>query len=351
MSIIKHIQSFHDSVLDFQPFALTTTIKQQDKHIDITLGYPIEREKARLSTALSAHLHANGFADIDITINSAIQTHTVQAGLKPLAGVKNIIAVASGKGGVGKSTVSVNLATSLQQQGAMVGILDADIYGPSQAQMLGGATRPESLDGKTMQPVIRHGMQTLSIGDLIDEDTAMIWRGPMVTQTLMQLFNECRWQALDYLIIDLPPGTGDTQLTLAQQIPVSGAVIVSTPQDIALLDAKKAKTMFDKVAINVLGLIENMSFYTCPQCGHQAHIFGQDGGKKLAQQYDIPLLGQLPLDQAIRLQSDQGIPIVNAQPDSEIATLYRQIALKLSANLAGRQKSFSQVFPKIVVER
>lgn len=217
--------------------------------------------------------------------------------------------------------------------------------------MLGGAEAPESLDGKTIQPVLRHGLQTLSIGDLVTEDTAMIWRGPMVTQTLMQLLNECRWHNLDYLIIDLPPGTGDTQLTLSQSIPVAGAVIITTPQEIALLDAKKAKTMFDKVHIPVLGLVENMSHYHCPNCGHEAHIFGTDGGRALAARYQLPLLGQIPLHEAIRLQADGGNPTTTADPHGELARLYQTIAARTAAQLSQRQKSFTQAFPGIVVER
>ena len=245
----------------------------------------------------------------------------------------------------------MNLAIALSQLGAATGLLDADIYGPSQARMLGGATRPESTDGRTMQPIPRHGLQTLSLGDLVEEDTAMIWRGPIVTQTLLQLFRETRWKDLDYLIIDLPPGTGDTQLTLSQQIPVAGAVIITTPQDIALLDAKKAKTMFDKVAVPVLGLVENMSSYTCPNCGHEAHIFGKDGGKLLAVSHHLPYLGDIPLDIRIREETDNGNPTTAAEPDSDIAKRYRTIALRTTAHLAARQKSETQAFPKIVVER
>lgn len=327
-----------------------TKITQNDNTLTLTVGYPLALEKTRLSSELSAYLAAQGHFFSNIQIESNITKHRVQAGLQPIAEIKNIIAVASGKGGVGKSTVSVNLAAALSQQGANVGILDADIYGPSQPTMLGGVQRPESKDGKTMEPIIRHGMQTLSIGDIVEDDTAMIWRGPMVTQTLIQLISECNWRALDYLIIDLPPGTGDTQLTLAQRIPVTGAVIVTTPQEVALLDVKRAKTMFDKVRIPNLGIIENMSFYHCPNCGHEEPIFGRHGGAALAERYHIPLLGQIPLDIRIRESGDNGLPIVLAAPDSQLAKNYLNIALKLGWQLATQQKSYTQAFPKIVVE-
>ncbi|MDO5091149.1 MAG: iron-sulfur cluster carrier protein ApbC [Cardiobacteriaceae bacterium] len=348
--LITRIQHWHDPVLDLQPFA-KQEITFENGILTLATGFPCTLEHDRLETAIRelAASHETPVKKIRFAVN--IKAHAVQAGLKPLPGVKNIIAVASGKGGVGKSTLSVNLAIALSQQGASVGLLDADLYGPSQSHMLGGAEAPQSLDGKTIQPVHRHGLQTLSIGDLVTEDTAMIWRGPMVTQTLMQLLSECRWDNLDYLVIDLPPGTGDTQLTLAQQIPVAGAVIVTTPQEIALLDAKKAKTMFDKVAIPVLGLVENMSHYHCPNCGFDAHIFGHDGGKALAERYQLPLLGQIPLDASIRSHADHGNPTAAADPHGHLARLYQTIAARTAALLAARQKSFTQAFPKIVVER
>lgn len=329
-----------------RPFA-HADISEHGDTLLITVGYPLAQEQARLRSALAAQL--NRPAD-SIHLETVIKKHAVQINLQPLSMVKNIIAVASGKGGVGKSTVSVNLACALQAQGAAVGLLDADIYGPSQPMMLGGVKRPESKDGKTMEPIMRHGLQTLSIGDIVEDDTAMIWRGPMVTQTLMQLMRECNWRTLDYLVIDLPPGTGDTQLTLAQQIPVAGAVIVTTPQDIALLDVKRAKTMFDKVRIPSLGLIENMSVYHCPNCGHEAHLFGKDGGRKLAAQYHLDLLGQLPLDIKTREYGDNGTPITLAEPDSESAKIFRHIAYHLGINLAAREKVHGHTFPKIVVE-
>ena len=344
------IHNWHDPVLDLAPFA-KQPVTLDNHTLTLTTGFPCALEHHRLETALREHLAAHGIEVKKIRFAVNIKAHAVQAGLKPLPGVKNILAVASGKGGVGKSTLSVNLAIALSQQGASVGLLDADIYGPSQAMMLGGASAPQSLDGQSIQPVYRHGLQTLSMGDLVSDDTAMIWRGPMVTQTLMQLLSECRWGNLDYLILDLPPGTGDTQLTLAQQIPVAGAIIITTPQEIALLDAKKAKSMFDKVAIPVLGLVENMSYYHCPQCGHDAHIFGTDGGKALAERYQLPLLGQIPLTETIREQADSGNPTAAFAPHSELARLYQTIAVRSAAQLAMRQKNYTQAFPKIVVER
>ena len=346
----KSIRHFIDPASGRAIFA-EARIDEQDALTRITVGYPCRQERPRLERQLGEWLDGQGFPAHALEITSEITPHRVQAGLKPLAEVKNLIAVASGKGGVGKSTVSANLAVALKRQGAAVGLLDADIYGPSQAKMLGGAQRPLSSDGKTMEPVIRHGLQTLSMADLIDEETAMIWRGPMVTQTLIQLLNESRWQALDYLIIDLPPGTGDTQLTLAQQIPVTGAIIVTTPQDIALLDAKKAKILFDKVSIPILGLIENMSVYHCPNCGHAAHIFGAGGGQKLARRYRIPLLGALPLDIRFRENADRGDALGEKEADADLAAHYRAIAFAVGYELSGKGKSDRQAFPKIVIEK
>jgi ATP-binding protein involved in chromosome partitioning len=274
----------------------------------------------------------------------------VQKGLKPLPGVKNIIAVASGKGGVGKSTTAVNLALALSVEGATVGLLDADIYGPSQPRMLGASERPESRDGKTMEPVVSHGIQSMSIGYLIEEETPMVWRGPMVTQALEQLLRDTRWQNLDYLIIDLPPGTGDTQLTLAQKVPVSGAIIVTTPQDIALLDARKGLKMFEKVEVPVLGIVENMSTHICSRCGHEEHIFGEGGGQRMATQYQVPFLGALPLDIRIRQETDGGQPTVAAEPDSHIAGLFRDIARRAAARLSLQARNYSHKFPNIVIQ-
>lgn len=346
--ILDKIQQFSDSVSK-QPLFTHAKITMPDpQSVSIELPFFVKQEQARLCEELKVYLNTLGEMIQNITIESKAITYQVQSGLKPLAGVKNIIAVASGKGGVGKSTVSINLAAALQLQGANVGILDADIYGPSQAMMLGGAKRPLSHDGQTIEPVIRHGMQTLSMADLIEDDTAVIWRGPMVTQTLTQLLHESNWQDLDYLIIDLPPGTGDIQLTLAQQIPVAGAVIVSTPQDIALLDAKRAKAMFDKVNVPTLGLIENMSIFTCPHCQKTTAIFGQEGGKKLADDYNLPLLGQLPLDIALRESTDSGTPL--ALTDHRLQRSFCDITFKLSVELSLKRKGFRQVFPKIVME-
>jgi ATP-binding protein involved in chromosome partitioning len=270
--------------------------------------------------------------------------------LKPIDNIKNIIAVASGKGGVGKSTTAVNLALALAEEGAKVGVLDADIYGPSQPRMLGINAKPESKDGKTLEPMVGYGMQAMSIGFLIDEETPMIWRGPMVTQALEQLLNDTNWADLDYLVVDLPPGTGDTQLTLAQKVPVSGAVIVTTPQDIALLDARKGLKMFEKVEVPVLGIVENMSIHICSNCGHEEHIFGQGGGASMAQQYNVDLLGALPLDIRIREETDGGKPTVVAEPESRISQIYREIARKTAAKLSLQAKDYAAKFPNIVIQ-
>jgi ATP-binding protein involved in chromosome partitioning len=276
--------------------------------------------------------------------------HAVQAMLTPMPGVRNIIAVASGKGGVGKSTTAVNLALALSVEGARVGLLDADIYGPSQPRMLGARQQPESPDGKTLNPIVSYNIQSMSIGYLIEEDTPMVWRGPMVTQTLEQLLRDTRWHDLDYLIIDLPPGTGDTQLTLSQKVPVSGAIIVTTPQDIALLDARKGLKMFEKVEVPVLGVVENMSIHICSQCGHEEHIFGAGGGQRMAEEYEVPFLGSLPLDIRIREETDGGRPTVAAEPDSRIASLYREIARRAAARLSLQARNYSHKFPNIVIQ-
>ena len=277
-------------------------------------------------------------------------SHKVQNDLTPLPDVKNIIAVASGKGGVGKSTTAANLALALQAEGAKVGILDADIYGPSQPRMMGVSGKPDSRDGKTIEAKIAHGLQVMSIGLLIDEDTPMIWRGPMVTQALTQLLTDTDWQDLDYLVIDLPPGTGDIQLTLCQKVPVSGAVIVTTPQDIALLDAKKALKMFEKVNVPVLGIVENMAIHVCSNCGHAEHIFGEGGGASMSAQYGVPLLGSLPLDIRIREQADGGTPTVVAMPDSDAANRYRAIARNTAARLSLQARNKKISFPNMVIQ-
>jgi len=275
----------------------------------------------------------------------------VQRGVQLLPKVKNILAVASGKGGVGKSTTTVNLALALAAEGAKVGILDADIYGPSQPMMMGLEGRPESEDGKTIEPMENYGVQVMSIGFLVEPDQAMIWRGPMVTQALDQLLRQTNWGDLDYLIVDMPPGTGDIALTLTQRVPLTGVVIVTTPQDIALLDAKKGLTMFEKVSVPILGIVENMSVYVCPNCGHTEHIFGADGGKRMAEQYKVDYLGALPLNLSIREQADSGHPTVVAEPDGEIAQIYKTVARRVAVAIAGKARDFSAKFPTITVSK
>jgi len=326
-------------------------IDQNNVSIEVELGYPANSVKDNIQKQLIDALNSiPGIGNIQVTINSKIIPHSVQGGVKLIPGVKNIIAVASGKGGVGKSATAVNLALALAAEGASVGILDADIYGPSQPQMLGITNHPESLDGKTMEPVQAHGIQAMSIGLLIDIETPMVWRGPMVTQALQQLLNDTNWKDLDYLIVDLPPGTGDIQLTLAQKIPVTGAVIVTTPQDIALLDARKGLKMFEKVGIPILGIVENMSTHTCSQCGHTEPIFGTGGGKKMCQDYDVEFLGALPLDIKIREHADMGKPSVVAEPEGKIAEIYRMIARRIAVKVAESAEDHSELFAKIVME-
>ncbi|QDE39086.1 iron-sulfur cluster carrier protein ApbC [Luteibacter pinisoli] len=319
--------------------------------VDIQLGYPAEGYVAQAAADAKAALEAEpGIAQAAVSVTWRVHAHKVQGQLAPMPGVKNIIAVASGKGGVGKSTVSVNLALALAAEGARVGLLDADIYGPSQQRMLGLSGKPVSPDGKSIEPMRAHGLQAMSIGVLIEEDTPMIWRGPMVTQALMQLLNDTRWEELDYLIIDLPPGTGDIQLTLSQKVPVSGAVIVTTPQDIALLDARKALGMFRKVEVPVLGVVENMATHLCSNCGHEEHIFGHGGGARMAEEAGIAFLGELPLDIRIRQQADEGKPTVVAIPDSDLAQRYRAIARSTAAKLSLQARNKAITFPKIVIQ-
>ncbi len=318
--------------------------------VDVTLGYPAKGVQEEIAAALKERVEGVvGVSSADIQVGWKIVAHKVQQSLKPIDNVKNIIAVASGKGGVGKSTTAVNLALALSAEGARVGVLDADIYGPSQPRMLGVEGRPDSKDGKSLEPMNSYHIQSMSIGYLIDEETPMIWRGPMVTQALEQLLNDTNWDNLDYLVIDLPPGTGDTQLTLAQKVPVSGAVIVTTPQDIALLDARKGLKMFQKVEVPVLGIVENMSIHICSKCGHEEHIFGEGGGASMSEQYGVDLLGSLPLDIRIRKETDGGKPTVVAEPDSRISQIYREIARKTAAKLAMQAKDYSAKFPKIVI--
>jgi ATP-binding protein involved in chromosome partitioning len=317
----------------------------------VSLGFPFGAYGPALQRTLEERLGAlPGVVAVEVRIACHIESHAAQQGLKPLPGVKNILAIASGKGGVGKSTTATNLAIALQQEGATVGLLDADIYGPSQPRMLGASGAPEVLDGKHFEPLRAHGIQTISIGNLVDEETPMIWRGPMVTNALQQLLLETRWEDLDYLLVDLPPGTGDIQLTLCQRIPVSGAIVVTTPQDIALIDARKAVKMFEKVEVPVLGVVENMSVYTCPHCGHAEHLFGSGGGERMARQYGIEFLGALPLDPAIREGVDNGRPTMATAPESAVAGIYREVARKAAALLARRAKDSGSRFPRIVVK-
>jgi len=319
--------------------------------VDIELGYPCKSQIDPIRRQVIGALRAlPGATNVSANVYQKIVAHAVQRGVKLLPNVKNIIAIASGKGGVGKSTTAVNLALALSAEGASVGMLDADIYGPSQPTMLGIAGRPETRDGKTLEPMEGHGIQASSIGFLIDLDTPMVWRGPMVTQALEQLLRETNWRDLDYLIVDMPPGTGDIHLTLSQKIPVTGAVIVTTPQDIALLDARKGLKMFEKVGIPILGIVENMALHVCSNCGHVEHIFGHGGGERMSKEYDVEYLGALPLDIRIREQADSGKPTVVSDPDGQVAQAYRRIARRLAVRVAEKAKDMSLKFPTIVVQ-
>ncbi len=324
---------------------------KNDVALDVVLNYPAKRQLGRIQAIVMEGLQSiPAIGQISVNVSSAVVAHAVQRGVKLIPGVKNIIAVASGKGGVGKSTTAVNLALALMLEGARVGILDADIYGPSLPQMLGvQGQQPEAVEGRGIMPLMAHGLQTMSIGLLIDPEQPMVWRGPMVTQALMQLLKETCWQDLDYLIVDMPPGTGDIQLTLAQQVPVTGAVIVTTPQDIALLDARKGLKMFEKVGVPILGVVENMSIHICSQCGHAEPVFGSGGGERMATDYAIELLGALPLDIAIRTQTDAGTPTVVADPDGRVAEIYATIARRLAVKLAGQAQDQTSKFPNIVI--
>ncbi len=319
--------------------------------LDIVLPYPansvLEAIRQQVVDALKT---IPGIGSIDVNVSFKIVAHTAQRGVKLIPGVKNIIAVSSGKGGVGKSTTAVNLALALAAEGAKVGMLDADIYGPSQPTMLGISGKPDSRDGKSLEPMEGYGLQAMSIGFLIDTDTPMVWRGPMVTQALEQLLNDTRWRELDYLVIDMPPGTGDIQLTLAQRVPVTGAVIVTTPQDIALIDARKGLKMFEKVGIPIMGVIENMSIHICSKCGHEEHIFGEGGGERMGKDYDVEFLGALPLDIHIREQADSGKPTVVADPNSRISEIYKEIARRLAVKVAELAVDHSSKFPSIVIQ-
>ena len=319
--------------------------------LDVELGYPARSQIEAIRAAVTAALQViPGAQMVSANVYSKIISHTVQRGVKLMPNVKNIIAVASGKGGVGKSTTAVNLALALAAEGAAVGILDADIYGPSQPMMLGITGRPESKDGKTMEPLENHGLQVSSIGFMIDPDEPMVWRGPMVVQALTQLLEQTNWRDLDYLIVDMPPGTGDIQLTLSQKVPVTGAVIVTTPQDIALLDARKGLKMFEKVGIPILGVVENMSTHICSNCGHAEAIFGHGGGEKMCADFGVDFLGALPLTMAIREQTDSGRPTVVAEPDGPVATVYKEIARKVAVKVAEKAKDMSSKFPSIVIK-
>ena len=322
-----------------------------DIALDIELGYPAKSQIDAIRASVQAPLQAlAGAGKVSVNVYSKIISHTVQRGLKLMPNVKNIIAVASGKGGVGKSTTAVNLALALAAEGAAVGMLDADIYGPSQPMMLGINGRPETTDGKTMEPLENYGLQVSSIGFMIDPDEPMVWRGPMVTQALQQLLEQTNWRDLDYLIVDMPPGTGDIQLTLSQKVPVTGAVIVTTPQDIALLDARKGLKMFEKVGIPILGIVENMSTHICSNCGHAEEIFGAGGGQKMCGEYGVEFLGALPLTMAIRQQTDSGKPTVVAEPDGPVAAIYKEIARKIAVKVAEKAKDLTSKFPSIVIK-
>jgi ATP-binding protein involved in chromosome partitioning len=327
-------------------------VSEGDVSFDLELGYPAKSQHAAIRKALVAAAKAlPGVENVSVNIVTKVISHAVQRGVQLMPNVKNIIAVASGKGGVGKSTTAANLALALASEGATVGLLDADIYGPSQPMMMGIEGRPDSADGKTMEPMERHGVQVMSIGFLVDQDQAMIWRGPMATQALEQLLRQTNWKDLDYLIVDMPPGTGDIQLTLSQRVPMTGAVIVTTPQDIALLDAKKGIKMFEKVGVPILGIVENMAVHICSNCGHAEHIFGADGGKKMAAEYQMEYLGALPLDIKIRLQADSGAPTVVSDPEGDVAGLYKAVARRVAVGIAEKAKDFSAKFPTISISK
>lgn len=323
-----------------------------DVAFDVELGYPAKSQMAGFrKTLVAAAKSVAGVDNVSVNVFTKVMPHAVQRGVALLPRVKNIVAVASGKGGVGKSTTAVNLALALAAEGASVGLLDADIYGPSIPMMMGVDGRPESDDGKTMEPLENYGVQVMSIGFLVAQDEAMIWRGPMATQALEQLLRQTNWRDLDYLIVDMPPGTGDIQLTLSQRVPMTGAVIVTTPQDIALLDARKGIKMFEKVGVPILGIVENMAVHVCTQCGHVEHIFGADGGKKMAAEYKMDYLGALPLNMQIRLQADSGMPTVVADPDGEVAGIYKAVARQVAVSIAAKNKDFSSKFPSITISK
>lgn len=319
--------------------------------LDVHLGYPAKSQIVPIRNSVIQALKAIGAGNVSANVQQKIVAHSVQRGVKVMPTVKNIIAVASGKGGVGKSTTAANLALALAAEGAAVGVLDADIYGPSQPTMFGISGQPTSADGKTMEPMENYGVQVNSIGFLVDQDQAMVWRGPIVVQALTQLLEQTHWGELDYLIVDMPPGTGDIQLTMSQKVPVTGAIIVTTPQDIALIDAKRGYNMFEKVGVPTLGIVENMAVHVCSKCGHVEHIFGEGGGKRMAEQFGLEFLGALPLSLHIREEADSGRPTVVAQPDSVAAQLYKEIARKVAVKIAEKAKDMSLKMPAIVVSQ
>jgi len=327
-------------------------ITGNDVSIKLVLAYPAKSQFTWWRNEVTAAAKkGSGIGNVVVQVSSEVVAHAAQRGVQLLPQVKNIIAVASGKGGVGKSTTAVNLALALAAEGAQVGLLDADIYGPSQPQMMGIDGKPESSDGKTMDPLENYGVQVMSIGFLVGQDEAMIWRGPMATQALEQLLRQTNWRSLDYLVVDMPPGTGDIQLTLSQRVPITGAVIVTTPQDIALLDAKKGIKMFEKVGVPILGILENMAVHICTKCGHKEHIFGEDGGKNMATEYKMDYLGALPLDMQIRLQADNGKPTVVSDPDGVVAAIYKEVARKVAVKISEKAKDFSSKFPTIKISK
>jgi ATP-binding protein involved in chromosome partitioning len=332
--------------------SIETAAGGEGLRVHVTCGFPVERSRGELQRQLAEHCAPLGLpAPVQFQIDWQVETHAVQRGLKPLPGVSNLIAVASGKGGVGKSTVAANLALALAAEGASVGLLDADIYGPSQPRILGLlGQRPETRDGKTLEPLTAHGIKAMSIGFLVDESQPMAWRGPMVTSALNQLLGQTNWGETDYLVIDMPPGTGDIQLTLAQRVPVSGAVIVTTPQDIALADARKALEMFEKVSVPLLGVAENMSIHVCSNCGFEEAIFGAGGGERLSGDYGLPLLGRLPLERSVAEHTEEGVPVVVAEPEGAAARRFGELALRAAGELAASGKDYSRLFPDITVE-
>ena len=356
---VENIQNALKSVIDpntgkdliSSKFAKNIKVEDGDVTLDVALTYPAKSQIDLIrKLVINALRELPGVKNVSANVTMNIVAHAVQRGVKLLPNVKNIIAVSSGKGGVGKSTTAVNLALALAAEGATVGILDADIYGPSQPMMLGVTGRPETIVENTIEPLKAHGIQVMSIGFLIDADNPMVWRGPMATSAMEQLLQQTNWQNLDYLIVDMPPGTGDIQLTLSQKVPVTGAIVVTTPQDIALLDAKKGLKMFEKVGIPILGIVENMSIYVCPNCNHQEHIFGAGGGQKMCDQYGVDFLGSLPLNLSIREQADAGRPTVVADPDGAISAIYKNIARQVAIRVANLAKDMSSKFPNILVQ-